>query len=86
MIHRITKDGKIESLKDWSSWTGIVDDEDNIYVTLSMGNKDEETVMTFNPEEFEDFRRLLIFTKRQLVDRIKAKAKLEEAEEKEFFE
>ena len=85
MIHR-TKDGKIESLKDWSCWTCVRNDEDNYYVVLGIGNKDEEINISFDPEEYEDFRRLMIYTKRELVDKIRAIDRLEEAEAREFEE
>lgn len=86
MIHRIVEDGKNVSLKDWGLWTSVEKDEDEYYLALGMGNKKEQIIITFDSEEYEDFRRLLMFTKQQLEDKLKAMNKLEEAKEKEFDE
>lgn len=86
-INRITSDGTVESLKDWDSWFSIInDDNEDYYVALSIGNKEEEIVITFDAKEYEDFKRTMAFTKRQLVQRIKDVRKLKRALDVEFKE
>ena len=84
-INKITKEGSIEAL-DYDAHFEIINDEDDYLIALVIGDDDEGIVLTFDAKEFEEFRRTMMLTKREVINRIKTVHKLDIALEKELFE
>ena len=85
-INKITKEGNIEAMKNYDAHFEIINDEDDYLIALVIGDDDEGIVLTFDAKEFEEFRRTMMLTKREVINRIKTVHKLDIALEKELFE
>lgn len=85
-IHKLTKDGDVKALTNWDVEFNILQDDDDYYVAITIGNEEEAIVITLDPKEYDSFKRSLALTKTQLTRIIKNNIKLNRALEREFKE
>ena len=85
-IHKVTKDGDVKPLANWDVEFNILQDDDDYFIALTIGDEEEGIVITLDSKEYDSFKRSLALTKTELVRIIRNNIKLNRALDKEFKE